>query len=118
MVGPYPGSGLERGDYLGLVTLNLPAAATNSRFDGVDVLAVAGGDGGNRTIAGWVTVPRGTTTHLVARFELPASMAELLIEPSGRALSDDLVLRRRAVDRPRAPHPRALSVRGRSRADG
>jgi hypothetical protein len=85
VVGPYPGSGLDRGDYLGLVTLNLPAGATNSRFDGVDRLAVSGGDGDNRTIAAWVTVPRGTTSHLVARFELPASMAELLIEPSGRA---------------------------------
>ena len=84
MVGPYPGSGLERGEYLGLVTLNLPADATDSRFDGVDPLAVAGADGENRTIAAWVHVPRGSTTHLVARFELPAAMAELIIEPSAR----------------------------------
>ena len=84
VVGPYPGSGLERGEYLGLVTLNLPANATDSRFDGVDRLAVAGADGENRTIAAWVHVPRGSTTHLVARFELPAAMAELIIEPSAR----------------------------------
>jgi Protein of unknown function (DUF4012) len=84
VVGPYPGSGLERGEYLGLVTLNLPAAAVNNRFDGVDPLAVAGADGANRTVAAWVRVPRGTTTHLVARFELPAAMAELVIEPSAR----------------------------------
>jgi hypothetical protein len=84
VVGPYPDSGLEPGEYLGLVTLNLPAGATNNRFDGVDPLAVAGADGRNRTIAAWVRVPRGTTTHLVARFELPASMAELVIEPSAR----------------------------------
>ena len=31
-----------------------------------------------------VCVQQGTTTHLVARFELPASMEELVIEPSGR----------------------------------
>jgi hypothetical protein len=86
VVGPYPGSGLERGEYLGLVTLNLPSNATNSRFDDVDPLAVAGADGDNRTIAGWVHVAQGTTTHLVARFELPAAMVELVIEPSGRAI--------------------------------
>ncbi len=84
VVGPYPRSGLQPGEYLGLVTLNLPAAATNNRFDGVDPLAVSGADGENRTIAAWVRVPRGTTTHLVARFELPAAMAELIIEPSAR----------------------------------
>lgn len=85
VVGPYAGSGLERGEYLGLVTLTLPARATNSRFDGVERLAVAGADGENRTIAAWVRIPRGSTAHLVARFELPASSVELLIEPSARA---------------------------------
>jgi hypothetical protein len=84
VVGPYPGSGLEQGEYLGLVTLNLPAHATNSSFDDVDPLAVAGADGPNRTIAAWVHVPRGEAVHLVARFELPASMEQLVVEPSGR----------------------------------
>ncbi|MEQ1787549.1 MAG: DUF4012 domain-containing protein, partial [Acidimicrobiales bacterium] len=84
VVGPYPGSGLDEGDYLGLVTLNLPEGATNSRFDGVEPLAVSGPDGANRTIAAWVRVPRGTTTTVVARFELPGSTEELLVEPSAR----------------------------------
>ena len=44
---------------------------------------MAGADGENRTIAAWVHVPRGIT-HLVARFELPVAMAELIIEPSAR----------------------------------
>ena len=57
--GPTPAPGSSRGEYLGLVTLNLPAGATNSRFDGVDPLAVAGADGENRTIAAWVHVPAG-----------------------------------------------------------
>jgi hypothetical protein len=84
MVGPYPGSGLEPGEYQGLVTLTLPAGATNSRFEGVDRLAVAGADGHNRTVAAWVRVPRGATVRLVARFELPRSVTELVIEPSAR----------------------------------
>jgi hypothetical protein len=86
VVGPYPGSDLDQGEYLGLVTLTLPAGATNSRFDGIERLAVSGADGKNRTVAAWVRVPRGATTHLIARFELPRSMAELVIEPSARAL--------------------------------
>jgi hypothetical protein len=85
VVGPYPGSGLARGEYLGLVTLNLPAAATANRFDGVDSLAVAGSDGPNRTIATWVTVAPGATVHVTARFHLPGSTSSLVIEPSARA---------------------------------
>ena len=85
VVGPYPGSGLQQGEYLGLVTLNLPEGATDSRFEGIEKLAVSGADGNNRTIAAWVHIPRGTTTELVARFRLPAGMTELKIEPSGRA---------------------------------
>lgn len=84
VLGPYPGSGLERGEYLGLVTLNLPQAATDSRFDDVDPLAVAGADGQNRTIAAWVRVAPGETTRLVARFGLPDGMDVLRIEPSAR----------------------------------
>jgi len=84
VVGPYPGSGLQRGEYLGLVTLTLPAAATNNRFEGVDRLAVGGADGRNRTIATWVRVARGEDAQLQARFHLPASTTELRIEPSAR----------------------------------
>ena len=54
------------------MTLNLPEGATDSRFEGVEDLAVAGADGRNRTIAAWVHIPRGETTELVARFRLPA----------------------------------------------
>lgn len=84
VLGPYPGSDLARGEYLGLVTLNLPEGATDGRFDGVDPLAVSGPDGPNRTIAAWVRVAPGTTTTLVARFRLPSSTTVLDIEPSAR----------------------------------
>jgi hypothetical protein len=85
VVGPYPGSGLEPGEYLGLVTLNLPAGATDGRFDDVDPLAVAGADGANRTVAAWVRVPRGETVRMTARFTLPAATAAVVVEPSARA---------------------------------
>lgn len=85
VVGPYPASDLARGEHLGLVTLNLPAAATQNRFDGVGSLAVAGADGPNRVIAMWVSVQPGTTTHVTARFHLPASTTSLVVEPSARA---------------------------------
>lgn len=85
VVGPYPGSGLAAGEYLGLVTLDLPQGATGSRFDGVDELAVAGADGPNRTIAAWVRLARGASTELVARFHLPPGTEALRVEPGARA---------------------------------
>ena len=85
VVGPYPGSGLAAGEYLGLVTLDLPAGARNGRFDGVEELAVAGADGPNRTIATWVRVGQGTSTEVVARFELPPGTDSLRVEPGARA---------------------------------
>ncbi len=85
VVGPYPDSGLQQGEYLGLVALNLPEAAMDGRFEGIEDLAVAGADGHNRTIAAWVQVPRGSSTELVARFRLPAGTTGLRIEPSARA---------------------------------
>ena len=85
VIGPYPGSNLTAGEYQGLVTLNLPDEAMDSHFEGVDDLAVAGADGQNRTIATWVRVKAGTTTEVVARFRLPATMDELTVEPSARA---------------------------------
>ncbi|MGQ0433009.1 MAG: DUF4012 domain-containing protein [Microthrixaceae bacterium] len=84
VVGPYEGSGLERGEYLGLLTVNLPAGATDAGFEGVDSLAVAGGDGANRTIAAWVRVRSDGSTEMVARFRLPAAMTTMTIEPSAR----------------------------------
>jgi len=89
VIGPYPGSGLDKGEYLGLVTLNLPEGATDSHFEGIERLAVSGADGRNRTIAAWVEVAPGGTTHLVARFRLPVAQGELRIEPNGSAHPPD-----------------------------
>ncbi|MGQ0830798.1 MAG: DUF4012 domain-containing protein [Microthrixaceae bacterium] len=85
VVGPYPGSGLVAGQYLGLVTLTLPEGATDIRFDGDTSLAVAGPDGPNRTVATWVRVARGDTVELVARFRLSKGMTTLEIAPSARS---------------------------------
>jgi hypothetical protein len=84
IAGPHPGSGLSEGAYLGLVTLNLPAAATDAGFEGVDALAVAGGDGNSRVIGFQLSLGRGDQRTVVARFRLPPSVDTLRIEPSAR----------------------------------
>lgn len=84
VVGPQPGSGAGEGVYLGLLTVNLPGAARDGRFDGVEHLAVAGGDGPSRVVGFQVQLGRGERRTVVARFRLPRPARALRIEPSGR----------------------------------
>ena len=84
VVGPVAGSTAIPGEYVGLVTLNLPGAATGARFDGVEDLSVAGADGPTRIIATTVRVLAGERVTLTARFALPLSQETIEIEPSAR----------------------------------
>ncbi len=85
IAGPADGSRARPGEYIGLVTLNLPGNATRGRFDGVSDLSVSGVDGPTRIIATSVNVLPGTRKWLTARFTLPLGQDTLRIEPSGRA---------------------------------
>lgn len=84
VAGPHPELGLEYGDYLGILALNLPGVAVQGRVDDDLNLAVAGGDGPTRVVGSWITVPRGETVTRVFRFDLPSQYRELQIEPSAR----------------------------------
>jgi len=85
VAGPADESFAGPGEYVGLVTLNLPGAATGGRFDGVEELSVAGADGPTRIIATTVRVMPGERQWLTARFELPLGVDSIQIEPSARA---------------------------------
>lgn len=85
VAGPVDGSTAEPGEYIALVTLNLPGNAMRGRFDGVDDLTVVGGDGPTRIIATPVSVLPGERKFVIARFSLPLSQTSIQIEPSGRA---------------------------------
>jgi len=77
-------SGAGEGVYLGILTLNLPGAATEGHFDGVDTLAVAGDDGPSRVMAFQFALERGASRVVVAHFRLPGPAGSVRIEPSAR----------------------------------
>jgi hypothetical protein len=82
--GPNPESGVGEGAYLGIVTLTVPAAATNARFDGVDDLGVAGADGPTRVVGFQLQLERGERRTVVGRFRLPGRQGDVQVEPSAR----------------------------------
>lgn len=84
VAGPAPGSGLAAGDYLGIVSANVPRGAANLRIDGDPVLVARGPDGPTEVIAAPVLLPRGSSQTMVIRFRLAAGVESMRVEPSAR----------------------------------
>ncbi|HSH60902.1 MAG TPA: DUF4012 domain-containing protein [Acidimicrobiales bacterium] len=84
VAGPYPGLGVEYGDYTGLVSVNLPAQAEAVTVEGRETFAAAGPDGPTKVVAVPVTVKKGSAQSMVFRFRLPADHSALRVEPSAR----------------------------------
>jgi hypothetical protein len=84
VAGPYPGSGLARGEHLGVVVLTVPGWAEDLEVLGADPL-VRGADGAHRAIGVPVRVPAGERAEVVFRFTLPAGASTLEVQPSARA---------------------------------
>ena len=85
--GPHPDLEISPGVYRGILAVNVPGAAKNARFDGVDQLAVGGGDGPTRVVGFELDLRRGETRAVVLRFHLPATVRGLVVEPSARVPS-------------------------------
>ena len=84
IIGPYPGSGLAAGTYLGVLALTLPADAAGGAVDGETALPVVGSEGPtNRVVGARIEVPAGTTVSRTFRFTVGAG--EVVVEASGRA---------------------------------
>ncbi len=84
VAGPHASSRVGEGVYVGLLTLNLPGAAHDGRFEGVEQLAVQGDDGPSRVMGFQFDLPRGAQRTIVARFRLPVRAGVLRVEPSAR----------------------------------
>ncbi|MGI8775857.1 MAG: DUF4012 domain-containing protein [Acidimicrobiales bacterium] len=84
IAGPDIHSGVGAGVYLGIVTVDLPAAARDAHFDGVEDLAVIGPDGPSQVIGFQLDVPQATQRTVIARFRLPGRRGPLRVEPSAR----------------------------------
>ncbi|MBN4047666.1 DUF4012 domain-containing protein, partial [Acidimicrobiaceae bacterium AH-315-P05] len=81
---PWDDTPVLPGEYVSLVTINLPGEATNATIDGVSELSVAGADGPTRIIATTLSVLPGQRRTLFVRFDLPVSVETTTVEPSAR----------------------------------
>ena len=68
--GPYDGIDAVAGEYIGILALSVPAAATEPETSG-DGFAVVGEDGPTRVIGANVSVPRGEQRQVSFSFDLP-----------------------------------------------
>ena len=87
IAGPYPGSPFVAGEYFGLLSVNVPGSARNTRIEGVPKLVVAGADGSTRAVAAEIRLLAGERKQFTVRFELPAGGAgadEAVVVPSAR----------------------------------
>lgn len=84
VAGPHPGTGVGAGDYVGLVSVNLPAKADAVTVEGRETFAAAGPDGPTKVVAVPVVVRKGAAQSLTIRFRLPADHEAIRVESSAR----------------------------------
>ncbi len=84
VIGPFPGSGMRAGQYLGILTVTVPAQASNVRIDNGAPLVVAGADGPTRVVGTYVDLQRGDSRTLTVQFSLPPGVRSVVVEPSAR----------------------------------
>lgn len=74
----------EPGDYIGLVTVNVPGAARDVRIVEGEFDPVRGPDGPTFVVAADLRLARGEAGELEVRFRLPGDDPSLTVEPSAR----------------------------------
>ncbi|HEY7948608.1 MAG TPA: DUF4012 domain-containing protein [Acidimicrobiales bacterium] len=84
IAGPYPGLGTTYGEYVGLVTVNLPAEASHLQVGAGEVVDVLGAEGPVWVLATPVDVHPGATQRVVVSFRLPAGHGAMTVVPSAR----------------------------------
>jgi hypothetical protein len=81
--GPVEGSGGAAGEYIGILSLTVPEAATEPTTSG-DGFAVVGDDGPTRVIGTNVAIPRGEQRSVTVTFELPEDWDTVRVTSSAR----------------------------------
>ena len=84
IAGPHPRSGIGEGDYLGIVAVNVPGAATDVALEGARALRSSGADGPTNLVAAPLLLARGQETTITVRFRLPLSERSIEVVPSAR----------------------------------
>lgn len=83
VAGPFPGSGVGKGDYAGLLSITLPGFADDVVFERFDTFAASGPDGPAQVVAVPLTLKQGEAAVFTLRFTLPGH-GTVRVEPSSR----------------------------------
>lgn len=84
VAGPPSNRDWEPGRYVGVLSVNVPGAATDVHLEGVAEPLLAGPDGPTQVIATEVQLAAGEAREVVLRFRLPGRAGSLRVEPSAR----------------------------------
>ncbi|MGD0378692.1 MAG: DUF4012 domain-containing protein [Acidimicrobiales bacterium] len=84
IAGPYPGIGTVYGEYVGILSVNLPGYAAVPHVDGNPPLDALGGEGPTWVVATPVDVKEGQAQQITVRFTLPLSSGEVNVLPTAR----------------------------------
>lgn len=84
VAGPDARVAAAAGEYVGIVALTLPAAATAATVEGGGKLAALGADGPASVIAAEIRIPRRERRDMTFRFTMPGRHGHLLVAPSAR----------------------------------
>lgn len=69
IAGPYPGLGTTYGEYVGVLTVNLPGAVSRPSVSGALSLDALGGEGPTWLVAANIEVPAGGSAQVVVHFD-------------------------------------------------
>lgn len=84
IAGPYPGLGTSYGEYVGVLSVNLPAVADDLRVRGGGRLDALGAEGPAWLLATPVDVRAGRSQRIVVTFRLPPGSGSMTVLPSAR----------------------------------
>jgi Protein of unknown function (DUF4012) len=84
VAGPYPYSSFLRGEYQGILSVNIPGVSRGISLQGGTKQVVAGPDGPTRVVGTEVRLLQGEKKDFVLRFTVPTGYERVTIEPSSR----------------------------------
>jgi hypothetical protein len=98
IAGPFPGVPVSYGGYFGIVAANLPAAASHISMTGAGPADIKGPEGPTWVVAAPLTIPAGTTSTVVVRFQMPGHHGSMTVVPSARIPAEQWTANGRSFD--------------------
>jgi hypothetical protein len=84
VAGPYPYSTFVRGEYQGILSVNIPGVGRGISLEGGTKQVVAGPDGPTRVVGTEMRLLQGQQQDFVLKFKVPTGYERVTIEPSAR----------------------------------